>query len=454
MLFPPTIHKKKKIKVISNTYHIMLRNNRRLFISSSSSSLDIKAAFKILALNPSPTTTPEDARQQYLKLARQYHPDVSNGDDTKMKQVNLAYEVVQHYASTSGGNFSSLYSNNNENSQNRKKSKHDMSAAERAEAEKQGRRSGDEDDGFGGSDDDHDSSASWREKRQQQKKKRLHQQQSQKSNLSDASTWNTRPEFEWNAAIFNVNEIDAANPRNHPHTFNRHFSFNDDSTIFRATRSGATAEEIARSIGRSAFAIEARMNSTQFKLRIQKMLKSSEYQRRNNITREDTERAARSTTSTFSGGNINNNNIDQDINASSTTQTHEQDQEEEEMFANGRRQGQMMSSRTEAKRDFSRQVHPFQDTVYRNPIPPQRKNASSRVQEGDLPFMHPEEIEEAFAKDGRYLSEEDDEFDNTFNQFSGRRIQSAHGRTYHHLMNHMKKGSKKSGGTFNKKGFY
>ena len=67
---------------------------------------------------------------------------------------------------------------------------------------------------------------------------------------------------------------------------------------------------------------------------------------------------------------------------------------------------------------------------------------------------HPEEIEEAFANDGRYVNEEDDETDNTFNQFSSKRIQSAHGRTYHHLMNHMKKGAKRGGGANQGRGFY
>ena len=191
----------------------MFRQNLRLLAAP----LDIKAAFKILGLNvnSSSSTTPEDARQQYLKLARQYHPDVSNGDDTKMKQVNLAYEVVQSYAASSGGNFSSLVNNNNNN---RKKSKQDMTAAERAEAERNNNNNTsknneeDDDDGFGNNDENDDTTSSWREKRQQQKKKK-YQQNNKKSNLSDASTWNTRPEFEWNEAIFNVKEADASNPR-------------------------------------------------------------------------------------------------------------------------------------------------------------------------------------------------------------------------------------------------
>ena len=420
----------------------MFRRNFRFLASPSSSSLDIKAAFKILGLNPaaSSATTPEHARQQYLKLARQYHPDVSNGDDTKMKQVNLAYEVVQHYASTTGGNFSSI---GGAQQQQKRKSKHDMSAAERAEAENNNKNS--DDDGFDSDHDDNfgrgDSSASWREKRQQ--KKNRTNNANRKSNLSDASTWNSRPEFEWNEAIFNVNDAEASNPRNHPNTFNRHFSFNDDSNIFRATRSGATVEEIARSMGRSAFAIEARMNSTQFKLRIQKMLKSSNYQRKHGIDQATTS---------------NNINDDFNINNNSDTGSNENEIQHQDVFANGRKRGQRMSAKTESKFDFSRQVHPFRDTVYRNPVPKNgnKNNNSAPPQPGDLPFMHPEEIEEAFANDGRYVDEAEDdgdESDNTFNQFSSKRIQSAHGRTYHHLMNHMKKGSKRGNNTSGR-GFY
>jgi molecular chaperone DnaJ len=40
------------------------------------------------------STTPADIKKAYRKLAMQYHPDRTNGDDTKFKEIKEAYEVL------------------------------------------------------------------------------------------------------------------------------------------------------------------------------------------------------------------------------------------------------------------------------------------------------------------------------------------------------------------------
>lgn len=385
---------KEKIRLI---FKKMFR--RSYFLFSSSQNLDIQAAYRILGLTSS-KASPEDARQKYLKLARQYHPDVSNGDDTKMKQINLAYEVVQTYVAQYGKEaMSKLKTTNNEKNE----------ATGKDEA----------DDGFGGfSSGDGGETAYQRRKRQRREKD---QSSSSSSPLGDASRWNSRPEFEWNAAIFSVSEADAANRANHPNSFNRHFSFNDDANIFKSVRSGATVEEVARSMGRSAFAIEARMNSTQFKLRIQKMLRADRFERKHNLDGDSNE----ANTEDFEQGDKHGDPPGSDL--------------------GGKRH---LSDKLKAQKNFQRQVHPYRDTVYRNPDYVAAKKQREEFFESDLPFLHPEEIPDGVAeKDER---NNDDDF---FGQFSAKRIQSAHGRSYAHLANHMRS-TNRSAGMKNTRKFY
>lgn len=56
--------------------------------------MNLKEAYSILEI--SPTATPEEAKKQYRKLTKQYHPDVNkeaNAED-RFKKINEAYQIV------------------------------------------------------------------------------------------------------------------------------------------------------------------------------------------------------------------------------------------------------------------------------------------------------------------------------------------------------------------------
>ena len=38
-----------------------------------------------------------DIKKQYQKLSKEYHPDMSGGDDAKFRELNEAYKYVQQY---------------------------------------------------------------------------------------------------------------------------------------------------------------------------------------------------------------------------------------------------------------------------------------------------------------------------------------------------------------------
>jgi hypothetical protein len=63
--------------------------------------------------------------------------------------------------------------------------------------------------------------------------------------------------------------------RNHPNTFNPFFSFDDDATLYQQVRAGSSVAEAARTLGKPTAQIEKRLNSPQFKMRVQGMLKSN-----------------------------------------------------------------------------------------------------------------------------------------------------------------------------------
>ncbi len=42
-------------------------------------------------------TTREDVRKRYLKLSKQYHPDMEGGDIKKFQKIREAYEILSNY---------------------------------------------------------------------------------------------------------------------------------------------------------------------------------------------------------------------------------------------------------------------------------------------------------------------------------------------------------------------
>ena len=56
--------------------------------------MNLKEAYSILEISPS--ATPEEAKKQYRKLTKRYHPDVNKeaGAEDKFKKINEAYQVV------------------------------------------------------------------------------------------------------------------------------------------------------------------------------------------------------------------------------------------------------------------------------------------------------------------------------------------------------------------------
>ncbi len=38
-----------------------------------------------------------ELKERYLKLSKQYHPDMPDGDDKKFKEINEAYKLLQAY---------------------------------------------------------------------------------------------------------------------------------------------------------------------------------------------------------------------------------------------------------------------------------------------------------------------------------------------------------------------
>eukprot|EP00755_Sulcionema_specki_P036800 Sspe_Gene.107660::Locus_85966_Transcript_1_1_Confidence_1.000_Length_1163::g.107660::m.107660 len=57
--------------------------------------------FQLLGVLPSSSS--EGVKTAYRKLARRFHPDMNNGDDSKMKEVNKAYAFVVAYIKTQRG---------------------------------------------------------------------------------------------------------------------------------------------------------------------------------------------------------------------------------------------------------------------------------------------------------------------------------------------------------------
>ena len=62
--------------------------------------MKLKEAYTILEL--SNTATPEEAKKQYKKLAKQFHPDINKSPDAeaKFKKINEAYQIIESGAET------------------------------------------------------------------------------------------------------------------------------------------------------------------------------------------------------------------------------------------------------------------------------------------------------------------------------------------------------------------
>jgi hypothetical protein len=187
---------------------------------------DVRSAFKVIGLQPGAAV--DEVRKQYLKLARQNHPDVNGGDDTKMKLVNLAYETVQSHShllkdeavsGTPGASGTKPVGGFEPNSYKRK----------------------------------------WQRKGT--------------SEAGNHAAWQERSEFDWAAAV-GVTAEERMDGRNHPNTFNKFFSFDTDATLYQQVRSGATVEEAARTLGITPIQAEKRLNSAQFKQRVQRMMRT------------------------------------------------------------------------------------------------------------------------------------------------------------------------------------
>merc|ERR1711924_511844 len=130
-----------------------------------------------------PGCSADAVRKQYLALARRNYPDVNGGDDSKMKAVNIAYEVIQaHGHMLDGGD-----------------------ASAKGSAPTKGKKG--------------DAAADADPNRYKKQWKRA-----PRSATADATAWNTRSEFDWGAAV-GVTAEERADGRNHPQTFNPFFSF-------------------------------------------------------------------------------------------------------------------------------------------------------------------------------------------------------------------------------------
>lgn len=45
-------------------------------------------------LEIAPTSSEEDIKKSYRRLAHQFHPDMPNGDEARFKEINEAYQVL------------------------------------------------------------------------------------------------------------------------------------------------------------------------------------------------------------------------------------------------------------------------------------------------------------------------------------------------------------------------
>lgn len=199
---------------------------------------EVVAALKILGLREG--ASPADVRASYLKLARAHHPDLEGGDDKKMKVINVAYETLQ----LQGTGSAEAHTTQAQQSAEDLKNKHWYSGAE--------------------------AGADGGPQYVRQKK-----QSAKMADLVDDEfdTWNTRTDLDWSTAVSDVTPEEAMNPANNPQSYSRFFTKEDDATIYRMLRSGATIPQVSRAIAKPATFIGKRVHNAQFKLRVQELLR-------------------------------------------------------------------------------------------------------------------------------------------------------------------------------------
>jgi hypothetical protein len=207
----------------------MFRRSRAIWLAPTVD--DVYSAFKVLGV---PAGSPQPVvRSKYLELARRHHPDLSSGDDTTMKVINTAYELVQTHGSMVGSRGGS------------------SGAAPGASP------TGADGHGAGG----------------RFAKRRMPRRSRGLEDLADGEQWATKTDLDWSVAMNDIPEKDFLNPANHPYSVSKHFSFDEDATIYRMIRTGASTRDVARTLSKPATFIEKRLNNAQFKQRIQILLR-------------------------------------------------------------------------------------------------------------------------------------------------------------------------------------
>lgn len=197
-------------------------------------STDLMAALRTLGVARGASM--DDVRTRYLALAKKHHPDLLGGDDSAMKVVNVAYETVQLHGSTEPEDAHTSHTG--------------VTATSGRSNSKVGRM------------------------------------------VEEDQAWNVASDDEWLRAVSDISEKELQNPANHPQSFSKYYSFDDDVSIYQLIRSGATINQVARTLGRPPSLVARRLNNAQFKQRIRIVLTDAT-RRENNITAgrsRDTER--------------------------------------------------------------------------------------------------------------------------------------------------------------------
>ncbi|CAK83363.1 unnamed protein product (macronuclear) [Paramecium tetraurelia] len=81
-----------------------------------------KDYYKIL--NSSPTDPEQKIKQEYYKLAKQYHPDINKGNEEKFKQINEAWDVLSDKHKKQQYDSARSYSNNTNETNSRNANEH------------------------------------------------------------------------------------------------------------------------------------------------------------------------------------------------------------------------------------------------------------------------------------------------------------------------------------------